>query len=138
MNIEQKQINVQATSFPPEKGYEDIYSAEPYYDVENENKRALIHLMYVPPFLRGQGKGKEMLRKLVSELPPNIEYLRLKAVPLGSGCSIRFWESLGFSKAYANGNADEEDRILHLGVNGFACPPVQVLSEGEERHYVFD
>lgn len=121
-----------------EKGYEDIYSSEPYFDVEVDQPRALLHTLYVPPSLRGQGKGKELFQKLLESLPSDVEYIRLKSATLGSGCTMPFWASLGFTPAYSGGDPDDEGRILHRAVNGFALPPVEALEDGETRHYIFD
>lgn len=121
-----------------ERGYEDIYADSPYFDVEYDDKRALLHMMYVPPAMRTSGEGQRLFHQLLSELPTDIEYIRLMSAKLGSGCTMAFWKALGFSAAYANCDPDNEGRILHLGVNGFPCPDSEVLCDGDERHYIFD
>jgi hypothetical protein len=59
----------------------------------------------------------------------------LKSAALGSGDTLPFWRSLGFSPAYT-GN-DDANRILHLAVNGYDLPPVDDVGP-DERHYIFD
>lgn len=120
-----------------ETGYEDIYAEQPYIDVEFDGTRALVHLLYVPPQLRGQGEGKKVFASFLDSLPEHIEHVRLKAATLGSGDSTPFWQSLGFTQAYAGGN-DETARVMHLAVNGFSLPTVEELPPEEERHYIFD
>ncbi|MBO1897764.1 GNAT family N-acetyltransferase [Shewanella sp. BF02_Schw] len=125
-----------------EVGYEDIYSVKPYFDIETSSrdsiKIALLHLMYVPPELRGQGRAKSLFNELLAELPKEVEYIRLKSAPLGTGCTMKFWQSLGFTPAYTNCYSKDEGKILHLAVNGFSLPAVEALSSGDERHYIFD
>lgn len=119
-----------------ETGYEDIYSAVPYLDHEHEEERCLIHMLYVPPAQRHQGVGKSLFKDFLKNLPPHIKYLRLKSANLGSGDTLPFWQSLGFTAAYS-GNSDAS-QILHLAVNGHVLPIVEVVSQTEERHYIFD
>lgn len=121
-----------------EKHYEDIYRDEPYFEVEYDNNRALLFMLYVPPHLRHQGHGKALFSKLIAELPSDVEYIRLISASLGSGCTLDFWRSLGFKPAYSNCDPAEEGRILHLGVNGFETPRAELLSQGDCRHWVFD
>lgn len=121
-----------------ESGYEDIYSETPYYDAEDNGDNVLLHMLYVPPKLRGQGKGKALFQSFLADLDPNIRYVRLLSAELGSGCTMPFWKSLGFTPAYSDCDPDDEGRILHLAVNGFDLPPVESLANGETRHYIFD
>ncbi|GGB53163.1 hypothetical protein GCM10011607_12100 [Shewanella inventionis] len=125
-----------------EVGYEEIYSDTPYFDVEPSTRNgvaiAFIHMMYVPPAKRGQGKGKEMFQKIISELAPKTQYIRLKSASLGSGCTMEFWKQLGFSHAYDASEDSEESKILHCPLNGYNLPEVEFIEEGEERHYIFD
>ncbi|MGP4944069.1 hypothetical protein [Vibrio casei] len=121
-----------------ETGYEDIYADEPYFDIEVQEQRVLLHMLYVPPHKRKLGLGHALFLKLLSELPPTIEYIRLRSAELGSGCTMSFWQSLGFTSAYTNCDPEDEGKILHLAVNGFALPPVEALCDNEERHHIFD
>ncbi|AEH16193.1 GNAT family N-acetyltransferase [Shewanella baltica] len=118
-----------------EAGYADVFSKEPYIDAESDGERYLIHMLYVPPSLRYKGIGQSLFKKFLLNLPSNIKYLRLKSAALGSGDTLPFWRSLGFSSAYT-GN-DDASRILHLSVNGYALPPVDDVGS-DERHYIFD
>lgn len=121
-----------------ELGFEDIYSATSYLDAEDDGKRYLVHMLYVPPHKRGLGEGKALFQDMLNNLPDHIEYIRLKSAELGSGCTKTFWKSLGFVEAYSNCDPRHEGSILHLAVNGFELPPVESLADGEERHYIFD
>ncbi len=120
-----------------ERGYEDIYSSEPYIDSEIDGKRVLLHMIYVPPSERSQGFGKSLFKSFLSELPSNIEYVRLKSGILGTGDTLPFWKALGFSSAYVC-ECEENSRILHLAVNGYELPQPEILLANEERHYIFD
>lgn len=121
-----------------EMGYEDIFSSTPYYDIEPDGKRLLIHMLYVPPSMRNKGIGRSLFTSILEELPPEIQHIRLRAAELGSGCTIKFWSSLGFTPAYSNCDPEEEGRILHRAVNGFELPAVEALSADDHRHYIFD
>lgn len=121
-----------------EAGYEDIFSNTPYFDIETDGDRALLHIMYVPPRMRRNGVGRELFNRLLSELAPDIRYIRLRAATLGSGCTMSFWRSLGFTPAYTNADPADEGRILHRAVNGFDLPAVEALADGDTRHYIFD
>lgn len=121
-----------------EVGFEDIYSCKPYIDSENEGKRVLLHMLYVPPIQRGKGKGKKLFKEFLDNLPKEVEFIRLKSAALGSGCTMAFWQSLGFTSAYIGGDPNCESCILHLAVNRFSLPDVEELEKGEVRHYIFD
>lgn len=121
----------------PEKGYEDIYSPEPYMDAEEDGNRYLVHMMYVPPNQRAGGLGQKLFKDFLSALPAHIQYIRLKSCSLGSGDSLPFWTSLGFRPAY-DCTCDDNLRILHLPVNGFSAVPIEKVENEEERHYIFD
>ncbi|MCE2571764.1 N-acetyltransferase [Motilimonas eburnea] len=120
-----------------EAGYEDIYSNDSYIDSEIDGNRALVHMLYVPPHLRGQKQGTTVFKVFLSSLPAHVEVVRLKATALGSGDTLPFWLALGFTPAYAGGN-EETRNILHLPVNGHSLPAVEELALDEERHYIFD
>lgn len=125
------------TSPDYEKGYEDIHSTVPYIDWEWDQNRAIINILYVPLTQRFNGYGKKLVKNWLLSLPNDIEYVRLKSCCLGSGDTLDFWKSLGFSSAYKCVNEDNL-RILHLAVNNFELPSVEVVTDGEERHYFFD
>lgn len=118
-----------------EIGYEDIFSTVPYIDVDNDGGRCLIHMLYVPPSHRGKGVGKSLVRDLLSNLSTDVQVIRLKSVALGSGDTLPFWLSLGFTPAYRGD--DESARILQLAVNVHDLPAVEDVV-GEEKHYIFD
>lgn len=120
-----------------EEGYSDIYSHVPYIDAEDDGERVLIHMLYVPPLLRHKGEGKSLFKRFLSELPSDKKYLRLIAASLGSGDTASFWKSFSFTPAYIC-DCESTSRILHLAVNGFELPPVEMLNNDEERHYIFD
>lgn len=120
-----------------EIGYEDIYSEKPYIDYDVEGARLLIHILYVPPALRGQGKGKALVEALLNDLPLCVQFIRLKSAQLGSGCTMAFWQSFGFTPAYLNGDKDVMC-ILEKGVNGHETPPVKTVTPDVECHYIFD
>jgi GNAT superfamily N-acetyltransferase len=71
-----------------ERGYEDIYSETPYFNIEICGSRTLLHMFYVPPSKRGLGLGRELFNELASSLPSCVEYILLMAAELGSGCTI--------------------------------------------------
>lgn len=121
-----------------ELGFEDVYADDSYIDVEDDGKRYLLHLLYVPPCKRGNGEGKALFASMIRELPNHVESVRLKSAQLGSGCTMAFWKSLGFTEAYSECDAEDEGKILHLAVNGFNLPKVESLAGGEKRHYIFD
>lgn len=120
-----------------EKGFEDIHSDKPYLDWDVDGKRVLLHMLYIPRTQRRNGVGKYLFQQLISELPEDIEYIRLKSACLGSGDTITFWKSLGFKSAYEC-TCEDNLRILHLAVNGFELPVVEIITDCEERHYIFD
>ena len=125
-----------------EAGFEEIYSDTAYYDTETSVRNGvdilLLHMMYVPPFERGVGRAKEMFNSILAELTPEIQYIRLKSAKLGSGCTMSFWKSLGFTQAYNVSEDTDEGKILHLAVNGYKLPVPESIENGEERHYIFD
>ena len=119
---------------PPEAGYEDIFSNTPYLEEDwggGDGKCCYIDQVYVPPGLRGQGLGKELFRKFLSEIPKHVERIRLKSCALGSGHTRPFWEAVGFRSAY-QGDLDapwgDLSDIMVMGVNGHPTPPQEVLT----------
>lgn len=120
-----------------EVGYEDIYCAAPYIDTDLDEERYLIHMLYVPPIMRAKGIGKTLFKEFLATIPTNIRYIRLKACALGSGDTLAFWASFGFTPAY-DCTYSENTRILHFAVNGFPLPPMEKVNNQEERHYIFD
>lgn len=126
--------NIKESDFEP--GYEDIYSSKPYIDFDIDQKRVLIHLLFVPKSERFKGVGKKIFYDFVNSLPKDAEYIRLKSANLGSGDTMPFWKSLGFSSAY-NSECSDNLKILHLAINGFELPEVESVND-EERHYIFD
>mgnify|MGYP005987730575 CR=1 FL=1 len=122
----------------PEKGYEDIHSDTPYIDFEIEGDQAIIHLMYMPPQLRGHGFGKTMITRWFALLDKNITHVVLKSCSLGTGHTKPFWEKFGFESAYF-GCTDEDNAkdILVVGTNGHPTPAPVELFEGQSAHYIF-
>lgn len=120
-----------------ETGYEELFSLIPYINKEIDGERALIHMMYVPPKQRKQGAGKALFERFLQKLPKTVQLVRLTCSNLGSGDTRGFWKSLGFTEAYITADEDTS-RILHLSVNGYPLPPIEVVSDGEYRHYIFD
>jgi GNAT superfamily N-acetyltransferase len=114
---------------------QDMHSDEPYLEADYGSETSeccYIDMIYVPPKLRGQGLGKKLVTDFIkNEIEPHRKRIRLKACDLGSGHTQKFWESLGFKKAYY-GNTDSEwgdvDDIMVLGVNGSPTPKAQKLT----------
>jgi hypothetical protein len=129
----------------PEKGYEDIYSDIPYIDADedqciNGSVKMLLHVLYVPPYLRGQGIGTELFTNWLNALPINIVQIDLKSCSLGSGHTKAFWEKLGFVPAYSGctdtSEGDATD-ILVRATNGHDAPAPIELVAGQTAHYIF-
>lgn len=119
------------------KGFEEIYSDTPYIDTEQDGDRILIHMLYVPQHLRGQGKGRELVNNLLAELPDDVKSVRLKSATLDNGDPMGFWLSFGFKPAY-DCTCKENLNILNLSVNGHDPIRVEKVLNEEERHYIFD
>lgn len=123
-----------------EKGYEDIYKDKPYLDIDmggNDSKCWYIDMMYVPPNLRGNGEGKKLFEEFIkNDLDSDVNRLRLKSCALGAGCTLAFWESLGFKKAYY-GNTDSDwadvENIMVLGVNNNPTPKPEKLTSRNNK-----
>lgn len=132
---------IKSSSFgETEKGYEDIYSNTPYIDFDIDGDQATIHIMYIPPKLRGHGFGKTMITRWFALLDKNITHVVLKSCSLGTGHTKPFWEKFGFESAYFGctdtdeGNAKD---ILVVGTNGHPTPSPVELFEGQSAHYIF-
>ena len=124
----------------PEKGYEDIFSDTPYIDFDIEGDKAIIHLMYMPPKLRGNGFGKTMLAQWFSLLDESVTHVVLKSCSLGTGHTKPFWALFGFESAYYGcTDTDEGDAtdILVVGMNNHPTPSPVELLEGQSAHYIF-
>lgn len=124
-----------------EKGYEDIYSDEPYIDIDYSQPCAYIDLIYVPPHKRGLGEGKRLVDEFLGSIPKEIERVRLKSCALATGPTKEFWESFGFKQAYY-GDLDGPDGdlsgIMVLGVNGHETPPPEKLTEHNNERETFE
>lgn len=124
----------------PEKGYEDIHSDTPYIDYDVEGDKAIIHIMYMPPQLRGHGFGKTMFASWLGQIDKSITHVILKSCSLGTGHTKPFWESFGFVSAYCGcTETDEGDAtdILVVGTNGHPTPEPVELFKGQSAHYIF-
>lgn len=120
-----------------EKGYEDIYRPQPYIETEIDRDRLIVTMLYVPPELRGQGLGTQLVNQLIAEVPTSVKVILLLACSLGSGDTLQFWQRFGFVPVYS-GDLSKTGNVLNLPVNGWPAPPVEVLPVGEERHYILD
>jgi predicted GNAT family acetyltransferase len=123
-----------------EKGYEDIHSDTPYIDFDIEGDKALIHLVYMPPKLRGHGFGKAMFANWLNQLDTHVTHAILKSCSLATGHTKPFWTSLGFKSAYYGcTDTDEGDAtdILVMGTNKHETPDPVELLKGQSAHYIF-
>lgn len=123
-----------------EKGYEDIHSDTPYIDFDYDGNKAIVHLFYMPPHLRGNGLGIGMFHNWLNQLDNVITHIVLKSCKLSTGHTKPFWESFGFKPAYCgcintvDGDASD---ILTLGANHHQTPAPIELKEGQSAHYIF-
>lgn len=126
-------VQKEGSEFPVEKGYEDIYNSRPYLksEVGTEGEVAYIDILYVPPHLRKQGYGTQLMWRFLWNLPPNIKRVRVNAVALGSGSTKAFYRKFGFTPAYQGFITHECRDVMVVGVNGHPTPPPEHLRKGQ-------
>lgn len=110
----------------------------PYIDAHRSENVIWIDMIHVPRGQRGQGVGAAYYREWESNLPKDIDLIRLVSADTGSGTGNAswFWEAMGFSFNY-----DIEDRnnaaywYMWKGVNGHPTPPT--IPEDLDESYKF-
>ncbi|WP_310622219.1 GNAT family N-acetyltransferase [Flexibacterium corallicola] len=124
-----------------EKGFEDIFSTQPYIKAWEDESILYIDMLYVPPSLRGTGIGTQLAKSTMAQASSLIQRVRLRSAALGSGHTMPFWKSLGFQPAYdvtrLSEDIDNVADILVMGLNNHPTPaPIPLTDDSEFRDII--
>lgn len=121
----------------PVPGFEDIHSEQPYINTWADQEVAYVDILYVPPHMRGQGIGPQLVKDWLANLDLSVKRVKLMAGNLGGCDAVAFWQKLGFIKAYTGEVYPEIENTMVLGVNGYDAPVTEIIEVGDDfRHWI--